>query len=405
MQDKDSTLDPEMILAIEKEEEYQKLIYLMKCIEFMTDFKQKTNFYRQTAMEFRELSNYKDSKLYADLCMQLVKKSKKDFKKITYNDAMLKKSKANKADDYKAAADVFRQVPGYKDADIMALECDKISSKIMNKEIKRLWIRKTIIVLSIIALIFLPRTSYARYYMANAYMYVGSYPSAIERYKKLASYKDSKERLIECRYLNASKDVANKNYKAAAKGYAAIGNYKDSEKQLVSVQQNIIRSSKLGGKIKIGKYDWIVLEVNDNKAFLMKNTSMNEMPFNTEAIETTWENSTLREWLNSDFFDNSFSDTEKANILLTDVKNSDNVTYNTPGGNDTSDYIFIFSIQEAKDYSYLFPEFKTNTWLRSSGAYPNTAAFLTENGVVMDYGYIVTCNNLKIRPVMWYLLD
>lgn len=236
-------------------------------------------------------------------------------------------------------------------------------------------------------------------------MYVGSYLSAIERFKKLGSYKDSKERLIECRYLNASKDIANKNYKAAAKGYAAIGNYKDSEKQLVSVQQNIIRSSKLGGKIKIGKYDWIVLEVNENKAFLMKNTSMNEMPFNTEAIETTWENSTLREWLNSDFFDNSFSDTEKANILLTDVKNSDNVTYNTSGGSDTLDYMFIFSIQEAKDYSYLFPEFKTNTWLRSSGAYPNTAAFLSENGMVMDYGYIVTSNNFKIRPVMWYMLD
>lgn len=122
------------ILAIEKEEEYQKSLYLMKCIEFMTDFKQKTNFYRQTAAQFRGLLNYKDSEQYADLCMQLAKRSKKDFKKSTYNDAIIMKSRANNADAYKVTADLFRQVPGYKDADAMALECDKISSIIMNKE-------------------------------------------------------------------------------------------------------------------------------------------------------------------------------------------------------------------------------------------------------------------------------
>lgn len=419
MQDKDKTISADFIyqsnsegdmdlgtaLSIKKEKEYQKLINLMKCFEYMTDFKQKSNFYKQTAMQFRELLNYKDSKLYVDLCMQLAKKSKKDYKKSTYDEAMLMKSKAYSANDYKAASDLFRKIPGYKDADALAMECDATGSTIMNKKLKKLWTRNIVIVLFVIALIFLPRTAHARYYMANTYMHVGSYPSAIERYKKLGAYKDSEERLKESHYLNATKEVENMNYKAAAKEYAAIGNYKDSERQLVLAQQNLIKSSKLGGKIKIGKYDWIILEVADDKAFLMKNTSINEMPFASEAIETTWENSALREWLNSDFYDNSFSDAEKANVALTEVKNSDNVIYNTSGGNDTSDFIFIFSIQEAKDYSYLFPDFKTNTWLRSPGAYPNTAAFLSENGMVMEYGYIVTSNDFKIRPVMWYNLD
>lgn len=394
----------EIILAVEKEEEYQKLVYLMKCIEYMTDLKQKENFYRQIAMQFRELIDYKDSTLYADICLRLAKSSKKEYIQATYNDALLKKTKANKADDYKEAADLFKQIPGYKDADALALECDKISSIIMKKKSKRLFLEKFALTLSVIGLILLSRTSLVKYYMANVYMYVGSYPSAIERYEKLGAYRDSKERLIESRYLKAGEDAANKDYKAAAKEYAAIGDYKDSEKQLVSAQKNIIKSSKPGKKIKIGKHDWVILDVDDNKALLMKYSAVSERPFSSETANTTWENSTLREWLNSDFYNNSFSETERSNIQLTEVKNNDNMIYNTPGGKDTLDYIFILSIQEARDYSDLFPDFKSNTWLRSPGAYPNTAAFLSETGEVMDFGYIVTSNAFKVRPVMWYKL-
>lgn len=388
-----------------KEFEYQRLLSLMKSYEYITDLKKRVKFYKRLSKQFGELANYEDSDKYAEQCLKLAKSAKKELKKTLYKEALLKKSEAVKAEDYIEAAEIFRKIPGYKDADDLALECDNIAGTMHNKAAKKHWIKKILIALAVVAIIIIPQTSYARYYMAKAFMHFGSYTKAIDVYEKLGTFKDSKARLIESRYLNANILAKDKKYKTAAGEYAKLGSYRDSESKLVLMQQKLIEKSKPGTKLKIGKYEWVILYKDDSKAFLMKYSSMNEMPYNSEAVDTTWESSSLREWLNSDFLNNSFSEAEKANIILSEVDNSDNPIYNTSGGNDTMDYIFILSAGEAREYSDLFPDFKTNTWLRSPGAYANTAAFLSENGDVMEHGYIVNSDSFKIRPVMWYKLD
>ena len=389
----------------EKEQVYQKLLYLMECADFMTDYGKKADAYRQMASGFKRLKGYRQSADYTALCLDYAKQSKKQLKKSIYKSALQMKNDAKTARDYRSAAELFRKIPGYREADSMASECDKISDRMETKIIYRLWGKKLAVFLLAVLIILGLSTSHAKYYVANAYMQMGSYESAIEKYKKLGDYKDSRNRLLECRYLDAGKKAAEGHYKEAAQEYAAAGDYKDSAMQMVAAQQNMIKNSKPGKKVKIGKYDWIILDIRDDRVFLMKSSSMSKMPYHSEEGEITWEKTSLRQWLNAEFMEKSFAAAEKRNILLTEVKNNDNETYKTIGGSDTRDYVFLLSIQEAKEYGHLFPDFKTNTWLRSPGAYPDSAAFLSENGAVMEYGYKADNHEFMIRPVMWYKLD
>jgi hypothetical protein len=91
--------------------------------------------------------------------------------------------------------------------------------------------------------------------------------------------------------------------------------------------------------------------------------------------------------------------------LLSNIINEDNPVYNTDGGNNTEDYIFLLSISEVLKYNELFPKFKSNSWLRTPGNHPGSAAFLSVDGSAMEYGYDVSGENMKIRPVLWMSIE
>jgi tetratricopeptide (TPR) repeat protein len=391
-------------IDMEKEQTYQKLVDLRNCMGCMTASADKSMMYRRIAGQFKELSGYKEADAFAQLCMESAKQTDKEAKKVIYQEAQRRKSTAKLAEEYKLAAQEFKKASGYQDADDMALECEKRSGILERKAVRKKWIGGGIFILCVAALLLGSQTSHAKYYLANAYQMTGSYPSAIDMYKKLGAYKDSNERLQECRYRYGTEAATEGNYKTAAKEFAAAGNYKDSEEQLIAAQKNLIKNSEPGQKIKVGKYEWLILDILDDRAFLMKNSSMEEMPYHSEPGEITWEKASLRQWLNTQFLEDSFSPAERNNIWLTEVANHDNAVYGTKGGKDTEDYIFMFSAEEAMNYSSLFPNFKTNTWLRSPGNDPYSAAFLSDKGSVMDYGYVATSNQFKVRPVMWYKL-
>ena len=98
--------------------------------------------------------------------------------------------------------------------------------------------------------------------------------------------------------------------------------------------------------------EWIVLDVQDGKVLLISRYGLDAQPYNT-GLEYTWETCTLRTWLNSDFLNTAFSEQEQQAILLTDVDNSSSQDYsewNTSGGNNTQDQIFLLSYAEAHQY-------------------------------------------------------
>ena len=99
--------------------------------------------------------------------------------------------------------------------------------------------------------------------------------------------------------------------------------------------------------------EWIVLDVWDGKSLILSKYGLDAKPYNAKDKYMTWDQCTLREWLNSDFLNNAFSDDEQSAILVTTVDNSADQGYSdwvVQGSNDTEDKVFLLSYAEVKRY-------------------------------------------------------
>ena len=99
--------------------------------------------------------------------------------------------------------------------------------------------------------------------------------------------------------------------------------------------------------------EWIVLDRDGSWALLLSRYGLDVKPYNTKWVDITWETCSLRKWLNGEFLNAAFSGEEQKAILLTEVDNSQGQGYskwNTDGGNDTRDRIFLLSYAEANRY-------------------------------------------------------
>lgn len=114
---------------------------------------------------------------------------------------------------------------------------------------------------------------------------------------------------------------------------------------------------------------WRVLSVDGDDVFLLADTNLDVKPYNETYTDVTWETCTLRSWLNGygsgdnvcgtdytldNFMDNAFSAAEQTVIRTASVRNEDNPYYDTEGGNDTKDKIYLLSIAEASNEAYGF---------------------------------------------------
>lgn len=347
------------------EAKYQKALKLMNSISCMRVCQSKVDICKQAANQFIKLSGYKDSDQYAQECKLLAKQTVSAIKKKAYKNAIKIKDSAKQANDYITAAEHFRKLGKYKNSEELAAECDRLLTKIEKKTIWSKLIKFGIAVLFIIAIIVLLTTSHAKYYYANLCEMTGSYSTAAKMYQKLGEYKDSPEKLEEATKL-------------------------------------IVRNSKVGDTVKIGDDNWYLLDSKENKALLMKTGAIQGKAYQDISGEVTWEKSSIRQWLNSEFINTYFSTTEKEQIVLTDTTTPDNIDYGTVGGNATRDYVFLLSIEEANQYIDQLPKVKHNSWLRSPGNTQSAVAFLSVNGNIMNFGYDSSSSDFSVYPVMWF---
>lgn len=131
--------------------------------------------------------------------------------------------------------------------------------------------------------------------------------------------------------------------------------------------------------------EWQVLEVRDGKALVISRYGLDVVPFNTYWTDVTWETCTLRSWLNNEFLRKAFRATEQSAILTTAVVNSRSHGFrewNTDGGKDTQDQIFLLSYLEANQFFGVTPEDRNNKKARvAPTAYAIEMGAFTNNGV------------------------
>lgn len=112
----------------------------------------------------------------------------------------------------------------------------------------------------------------------------------------------------------------------------AAGHY--IEQKVEKIEYTDIAKAKAGDTVAFGKYDdekiaWKVLEKKDNELILLSDHCIAKHAYHDKNKAVTWENCALRKWLNEFFYQKTFSDKEKAQIIKTKVVNEDNDAFDT----------------------------------------------------------------------------
>ena len=187
---------------------------------------------------------------------------------------------------------------------------------------------------------------------------------------------------------------------------------------------------------------WRVLAAEGGKALLISEKALDSQQYHTRWTHVTWEDCTLRTWLNHEFYDAAFDAGEKERIAEAVVTAEDNPTTGTEAGSGTIDRVFLLSIGEVNRYfssdSYedkngnglwykdrmcaptayavsrgcwqsfywtLNGEYTCDWWLRSPGSNLSYAAYVENNGSLYDDGINVGSDFLAVRPALWINLN
>jgi len=190
----------------------------------------------------------------------------------------------------------------------------------------------------------------------------------------------------------------------------------------------------VGDILLFGQYDWRVLDVQDGKALLLSEAIIEQRPYNDEWIDVTWEDCSLRKYLNGEFLE-EFHAKERERSARAHNYNPEDAggktkgkPFGTPGGKPTEDSVFLLGVADILKY---FPGLKLLTdsdgdewwyeaderlaaksnnsesswWLRSPGYYRTYAAYVLRDGSVRLVGNTVGNETGGVRPALWLKIN
>ena len=401
-------------------------------------------------------------KAYAEHIAQADRKVEElgeDARKRRENDYQAAVSAANSAKDihaFEKAISELRAVNGYKDSAEQIERCEKsihdLLDEKLRKEDQEFHKKKRNIILAVVAVVvcivaifivikvIIPNN---KYNAAVELMNNGQYEEAITAFEAMDGYKDSNEQIENCQ--TALKDIDynaavalmnNGQYEEAIIAFEAMDGYKDSKERIAEIGLSFLDGADVGSKVYLGMYEqdnntengkekieWTVLAKEGDKLLLISKYALEVRPYNTECRATTWEKCTLRTWLNTEFYTAAFSAEEQKLIAETTVTADMNPEYGTDPGNPTKDKVFLLSIPEANQYfandearrcapkaegAVMTIKYKTASgetacwwWLRSPGDGGSSAAIVSNDGLVCDWGFYVNFDHYGVRPALW----
>lgn len=103
---------------------------------------------------------------------------------------------------------------------------------------------------------------------------------------------------------------------------------------------------QVGDKLSFGDYNWRILEIKDDRILLLTDEIIEQREYHNRRESVTWANSEIRSYLNSTFLDR-FSDEDKSKIIPVLHENKRQCLYLSDGGEETIDFIFLLSLDEA----------------------------------------------------------
>ncbi len=409
---------------------------------------------------FQKALRFGDEKLKAELTDAIAfinERNENARKEGIYQQGLSALQSANSEQEFVNAAGIFRLIPGYMNADEMVEACE---------EGRKEWIYQK---------------GLAALQGANKETDFGT---AAEYFYKIPGYRDVEQMVAACeegrrewiyqKALQNAGQASDRPLEEAIRLLQTIPGYRDADYQLTLVKEDLrqlreksardekarkrttriilvvvaavvvlvvgfsILNENVGDSVWFGNYEqdnnssngkekieWLVLEKDGDKALVVSKYALDCKPYNTENADMTWETCSLRKWLNNDFLNAAFSETEQGQIVSATVTADKNPSYSTSPGNDTTDRVFLLSIPEANKY------FKTDNertcgvteyaaaqgaytsysysaggkaacwwWLRSPGNYSNRAVRVRYDGSILNRGYENDTLS-AVRPAMW----
>ncbi|MDO4493437.1 MAG: DUF6273 domain-containing protein [Clostridia bacterium] len=285
----------------------------------------------------------------------------------------------------------------------------------------------------------------------------GDWDSAVTAFANAGNYNDSATQISETKYQKGKALLAAKNFEKAYDVFLRLRGYKDVDTLLktdgdlataLEAKRKALRT--VGNVVTFGSYEqdnntangaeaieWIVLDVQGDKSLLIAKYGLDAKPYNKENKDITWEQCTLRNWLNGEFLNKAFTAEEQKSILTADVDNGKSQGHwSTNGGNNTKDKVFLLSYAESNKYfnvtyddihntksgvqptayakaqgAYIASNKKTAGgaaegwcwWLRSPGENRDFAALVGPGGAL--YNDNVNHDFECVRPALWLNLE
>lgn len=201
---------------------------------------------------------------------------------------------------------------------------------------------------------------------------------------------------------------------------------------------------EVGDTITFGKYiqnydpepiEWCVLDVKQGKALIISKYGLDMKPYHDKDADTNWEGSTIRWWLNGEFYHDSFTAQEKKLIIQSTIENKKRELLGLiTDSNPTQDYVFLLSADESTYYFSIssdertrkfgetkatpwavkngaviykvpfFNSYQSRWWLRTPGKYGNNCAAYYEVSTNRD-GQLVSFQQTTVRPALWLKIE
>ena len=254
-------------------------------------------------------------------------------------------------------------------------------------------------------------------YLLSSVLFVSTFVTALPQFAITAQAEGSGKAIQLVKNGSAS------NIEGAQKSNVYFGTYKQT---------------KNGDGFNIDPIKWRVLSNSGEKLFLLSDMNLDVSQYHTVGEDVTWEESTIRSWLNGyndsqniqsidyredNFIDTAFNSPEISAISEVEVLNEKNPAYNTPWGDNTKDKVYLLSLSEATNTSYGFTydshESKNtayvasggktadlnmsregendNWWLRTPGSDPISIVVSKYNGILFYPGY-ASVDDIAVRP-------
>ncbi len=430
---------------------------------------------------FEALGDYENSKSLASECRENAVKAKEQVE-IDRKDKILADANllANSRSIYKIekAITLYKNIPGWKNADEQVVYCENLIKEIeeeeylkfeeekrqaaiakekkkkQHKKIAVIAVPSICIIVAFIIILNVVIIPNAKYNSAISLMNEGKYTEAIDAFTDLDGFRDSKEQIENCntaiqdeKYSSAVDLMNEGKYSEAIEMFTELDGYKDSKERIekceASILETELKTTEVGDSLSFGKYEqdgdisngkenieWQVLKKEEGRVLVVSKYILDYISYNTTYTEVTWETCSIRNWLNTDFVNDTFGG-NKDYIESVRVTTKDNTRHTTKGGNDTIDKVFVLSVEEVNEYlpyeasrvttgtryvsvSNQKTHYRDDEWmLRTPASEQSKILYIRNDG---DYGYeyfndkYVDCEcsvniNLGVRPAMWISIN